>query len=29
MEKKQGEMCFHFMDDLCAKLGVYNKLSAT
>ena len=27
MEKKQGETCFHFLDDLCAKWGVNNELS--
>ena len=26
MEKKQGEMCFHFLDDLCAKWGINNEL---
>ena len=26
MEKKQGQTCFHFLDDLCAKWGVNNEL---
>ena len=27
MEKKQGVMCFHFLDDLCVKWGINNELS--
>ena len=26
MEEKQGEACFHFLDDLCVKWGVNNEL---
>ena len=29
MVKKQGEMGLHFLDDLCAKWGIDNELSAT
>ena len=29
MEKNQGEMCFNFLDDLCATWGINNELSAT
>ena len=28
IEKKQSEMCFHFLDDLCAKWCINKELSA-